>query len=82
MHDGPCRPYRPARRGRPGRRGRGVAAGVAHDVLRYHHDPRSVSFGDEAVAELADAGVQANFLAYDEMTTARRIRANAYLSEN
>src|SRR4051812_26930793 len=30
-----------------------VAAGVAHDVLRYHHDPRSTSFGDEAVTELA-----------------------------
>jgi Cys-tRNA(Pro)/Cys-tRNA(Cys) deacylase len=30
-----------------------VAAGVAHDVLRYTHDPRSDSFGDEAVAELA-----------------------------
>lgn len=30
-----------------------VAAGVPHDVLRYHHDPRNESFGDEAVAELA-----------------------------
>lgn len=30
-----------------------VAAGVAHEVLRYHHDPRAESFGDEAVAELA-----------------------------
>ena len=30
-----------------------VAAGVPHDVLSYHHDPRNESFGDEAVAELA-----------------------------
>lgn len=30
-----------------------VAAGVAHEVLQYHHDPRAESFGDEAVAELA-----------------------------
>jgi Cys-tRNA(Pro)/Cys-tRNA(Cys) deacylase len=30
-----------------------AAAGVPHDVLRYHHDPRNESFGDEAVAELA-----------------------------
>jgi Cys-tRNA(Pro)/Cys-tRNA(Cys) deacylase len=30
-----------------------VAAGVPHDVLQYHHDPRAQSFGDEAVTELA-----------------------------
>ena len=30
-----------------------VAAGVPHDVLQYHHDPRAESFGDEAVTELA-----------------------------
>lgn len=37
-----------------------VAAGVPHEVLQYHHDPRATSFGAEAVAELADtAGVQA-----------------------
>ena len=30
-----------------------VTAGVSHDVLSYHHDPRNESFGDEAVAELA-----------------------------
>jgi Cys-tRNA(Pro)/Cys-tRNA(Cys) deacylase len=37
-----------------------VAAGVPHDVLSYHHDPRSESFGDEAVAELAaEVGVSA-----------------------
>jgi Cys-tRNA(Pro)/Cys-tRNA(Cys) deacylase len=30
-----------------------VAAGVPHEVLSYHHDPRNESFGDEAVAELA-----------------------------
>jgi Cys-tRNA(Pro)/Cys-tRNA(Cys) deacylase len=30
-----------------------VTAGLPHEVLRYHHDPRNESFGDEAVAELA-----------------------------
>lgn len=30
-----------------------VAAGAPHEVLRYHHDPRNESFGDEAVAQLA-----------------------------
>jgi Cys-tRNA(Pro)/Cys-tRNA(Cys) deacylase len=36
-----------------------VAAGVPHEVLRYHHDPRAESFGDEAAAELAvTAGVR------------------------
>jgi Cys-tRNA(Pro)/Cys-tRNA(Cys) deacylase len=30
-----------------------VTAGVPHEVLRYHHDPRADSYGDEAVAELA-----------------------------
>jgi Cys-tRNA(Pro)/Cys-tRNA(Cys) deacylase len=30
-----------------------VAAGVPYEVLSYHHDPRSVDFGDEAVAGLA-----------------------------
>ena len=35
-----------------------VAAGVDHDVLRYHHDPRAESFGAEAAAALAvSAGV-------------------------
>lgn len=35
-----------------------VAADVAHEVLRYHHDPRNAAFGDEAVAHLtATAGV-------------------------
>jgi Cys-tRNA(Pro)/Cys-tRNA(Cys) deacylase len=29
------------------------AAEIAHEVLRYHHDPRHESFGDEAVNELA-----------------------------
>ena len=32
-----------------------VAAGVPHEVLAYHHDPRSESYGNEAVAELAAA---------------------------
>ncbi len=30
-----------------------VTAGVPHEVLSYHHDPRNESFGEEAVAELA-----------------------------
>ncbi|MGH3582101.1 MAG: aminoacyl-tRNA deacylase [Mycobacterium sp.] len=30
-----------------------VSAGVPHEVLRYQHDPRNESFGDEAVTELA-----------------------------
>jgi Cys-tRNA(Pro)/Cys-tRNA(Cys) deacylase len=35
-----------------------VAAGVPHEVLRYYHDPRVESFGDEAVTALAaSAGV-------------------------
>ena len=29
-----------------------LAAGVAHEVLQYHHDPRTEAFGEEAVAEL------------------------------
>jgi Cys-tRNA(Pro)/Cys-tRNA(Cys) deacylase len=32
-----------------------LAAQVPHEVLRYHHDPRNVSFGEEAVEELARA---------------------------
>lgn len=30
-----------------------VTAGIPHEVLQYHHDPRAESFGAEAVAELA-----------------------------
>jgi Cys-tRNA(Pro)/Cys-tRNA(Cys) deacylase len=30
-----------------------LAAGIPHQVLQYHHDPRTGSFGEEAVAELA-----------------------------
>lgn len=30
-----------------------IAAGVPHEVLTYHHDPRTPSYGDEAVAALA-----------------------------
>ena len=30
-----------------------IAAGVAHEVLTYHHDARAESYGDEAVAALA-----------------------------
>ncbi|AKS35341.1 Cys-tRNA(Pro) deacylase [Mycolicibacterium goodii] len=33
-----------------------LAAGIEHDVVRYHHDPRNDSFGAEAVAELAADG--------------------------
>ena len=33
-----------------------VAAGVPHAVVQYRHDPRSDSFGEEAVHELAQAG--------------------------
>jgi Cys-tRNA(Pro)/Cys-tRNA(Cys) deacylase len=32
-----------------------IAAGIDHEVLAYHHDPRSPSYGDEAVAALASA---------------------------
>jgi Cys-tRNA(Pro)/Cys-tRNA(Cys) deacylase len=36
-----------------------MAAKVTHEVLRYHHDPQTEAFGDEAVAELAGvAGVE------------------------
>jgi Cys-tRNA(Pro)/Cys-tRNA(Cys) deacylase len=36
-----------------------VAAGAPHSVLQYRHDPRTTSFGAEAVAELAGvAGVR------------------------
>lgn len=38
-----------------------VAAGVPHEVLRYDHDPRATSFGDEAAEQLAaTAGVAAD----------------------
>lgn len=30
-----------------------IAAGVAHEVLTYHHDARTESYGQEAVAALA-----------------------------
>ncbi len=33
-----------------------VNAGVSHEVVAYHHDPRQSAFGDEAVNELAAAG--------------------------
>lgn len=36
-----------------------VAAGIEHDVVRYHHDPRNDSFGEEAAAELAADGYAA-----------------------
>ena len=36
-----------------------LAAGVPHEVLRFHHDPRAESFGAEAADELAiTAGVE------------------------
>ena len=33
-----------------------LAEGAAHEVLRYHHDPRSDAFGAEAVAHLVASG--------------------------
>lgn len=36
-----------------------VAAGIDHQVVQYHHDPRNEAFGAEAVAELAAAGFAA-----------------------
>ncbi|WP_137145353.1 aminoacyl-tRNA deacylase [Mycolicibacterium sp. CR10] len=33
-----------------------VAAGVTHTVVQYRHDPRSDSFGEEAVHQLAQDG--------------------------
>ncbi|CAA0128367.1 Cys-tRNA(Pro)/Cys-tRNA(Cys) deacylase YbaK [Mycolicibacterium vanbaalenii] len=33
-----------------------LAAGIPHTVVQYKHDPRSESFGDEAVDELARTG--------------------------
>ncbi|MGW0161815.1 aminoacyl-tRNA deacylase [Mycobacterium sp. NPDC003323] len=32
-----------------------IAAGADHEIMRYQHDPRAESFGEEAVAELAVA---------------------------
>jgi Cys-tRNA(Pro)/Cys-tRNA(Cys) deacylase len=32
-----------------------LADGADHEILRYQHDPRAASFGDEAVAALAAA---------------------------
>jgi Cys-tRNA(Pro)/Cys-tRNA(Cys) deacylase len=37
-----------------------MAAGVPHEVLQYHHDPRNESFGEEAAEAMArDEGVDA-----------------------
>lgn len=33
-----------------------LAADVPHDVLRYHHDPRTGAYGEEAVRALAETG--------------------------
>ncbi|SEH90473.1 Cys-tRNA(Pro)/Cys-tRNA(Cys) deacylase [Mycolicibacterium rutilum] len=36
-----------------------LSAGVPHEVLQYHHDPRAESFGEEAVEALArDTGIE------------------------
>ncbi|MBI3224579.1 MAG: aminoacyl-tRNA deacylase [Mycolicibacterium cosmeticum] len=32
-----------------------IAAGLPHEILRYDHDPRAESFGEEAVTQLAAA---------------------------
>ncbi|MGE2728495.1 aminoacyl-tRNA deacylase [Mycolicibacterium vaccae] len=37
-----------------------ISGGVTHTVLQYRHDPRSDSFGEEAVEELARDGVVAD----------------------
>ncbi len=34
-----------------------IDAGVAHEVVKFAHDPRERSFGDEAVAALTSSGV-------------------------
>jgi Cys-tRNA(Pro)/Cys-tRNA(Cys) deacylase len=39
-----------------------LAASVPHEVVRYDHDPRAESFGDEAVAALAAADPDARFV--------------------
>lgn len=36
-----------------------LAAGIDHEVVSYHHDPRNDSFGAEAVAQLAADGIVA-----------------------
>ncbi|MCV7415982.1 aminoacyl-tRNA deacylase [Mycolicibacterium litorale] len=36
-----------------------LSAGVDHEVLQYRHDPRAGSYGEEAVEELADTGMEA-----------------------
>ncbi len=36
-----------------------VSDGAPHEVLQYRHDPRAGSFADEAVAELAATGIEA-----------------------
>lgn len=36
-----------------------LSAGIAHEVVQYHHDPRQSAYGDEAAAELAGAGFSA-----------------------
>jgi Cys-tRNA(Pro)/Cys-tRNA(Cys) deacylase len=36
-----------------------VAAGIPHQVLRYHHDPQNESFGEEAVKALANGDGEA-----------------------
>jgi Cys-tRNA(Pro)/Cys-tRNA(Cys) deacylase len=36
-----------------------LAAGVPHDVLQYHHDPRNVAFGEEAAEALSREGFDA-----------------------
>jgi Cys-tRNA(Pro)/Cys-tRNA(Cys) deacylase len=36
-----------------------ISDGAPHEVLRYRHDPRAGSYGDEAVEELAATGIDA-----------------------
>ena len=44
------------------------AAGVPHEVLQYHHDPRNESFGEEAAeAPARDEGVDESALRWDRV---------------
>ena len=36
-----------------------LSAGIDHEVVQYHHDPRNDAFGAEAVAQLSDRGIVA-----------------------
>ena len=46
-----------------------IAAGVAHEVLTYHHDARAQSYGEEAVAALAGPSALATVLLFSSNST-------------